>query len=522
MSLCISIFWLFLRTEVFFCESVHLPGMRKSSICSLTLFFLSLVMAGTGLTDLDYHLGKSKYGSASISEEESFHGVSSALLSVDERGSYIRISVYPDEPLPLSELDRLSMWVIPEAGDGIAQIEFFLDGDGDGSYNSQSVEDARLRSMKKSWSEMGMIPQEWNELDGFDLAYEEYGEDHDGQSLDNYRERLGGLKVTRIYITLYKDQSSLKTEAYFDYIKIGGQLLSFEPLEQEEIKDAPKSASPGSTITYVITYGNNLLEPADIVVVEDYDPRTAFIQATPQPDSGTNNVWTFRDLAPGEHGQIIVKVRVGKPACKADIRGEVSGKGYTAVSGMLTTDFDGYQITNSVTLSSDKFNLTATANTAVRSVEGSTVTFDDHGSGFYSSKEQLVYSPARISVFRDVDAVGSIVTANISNRSMPLSSSIHSRSLCENRARDILWKESYFGDFLNMSSRAQLSKSVSFFETSSRFSGMADSHFKWDDEISTNLLVGNFSLARKATARSYSKRSKQADDGLGCCYETQE
>ncbi len=522
MGLCMSILQSSLRTEAFFCKSVHLPGMRRSYLCTLTLFFLSLAMVGASLTDLDYHLGKSKYGSASISGEESFHGSSSALLSVDERGSYTRISVYPDKPLPLEELDRLSMWIIPEAGDGIAQIELFLDGDGDGSYNSHSKEDARLRSLKKSWSEMGMIPQEWNELDGFDLAYEEYGENHDDQSLDDYREYMGGLKVTRIYITLYKDQSASKTEAYFDYMKIGGQLLSFEPLEQEEIKDAPKSASPGGTITYVITYGNNLLEPADIVVVESYDSRTTFIQASPQPDSGTNNVWTFRDLQPGEHGQITVKVRTSKPACRADIKGEVSGKGYTAVSGMLSTDFEGYQITNSVTLSSDKFNLTATATTAVRSVEGSTVTFNDHGSGFYNSKEQLGYSPTRISIFRDVNAVGSIVTANISNRSMPLSSSINSRRLCENKARDILWKESYFGDFINLSSRAQLSKSISFFETSSRFSGMAEGHFRWNDNISTSLLVGNFSLARKATARSYTKRSKQADDGLGCCYDTQE
>lgn len=496
--------------------------MRNLSRCCLPLFLLSLAIVGASLTDLDYNLGKSKYGSSSISVEESFHGSSSALLSVDDKGNYIRISVYPDEPLSLKELDRLSMWIIPEAGDGKAQIEVFLDGDGDGSYNSHSKKDARLRSLKESWSEMGMTTQEWNELDGFDLAYEEYGEDSGGQSLDVYRERLKNSLVVRIYITLYKDSSAAKTRAYFDYIKIGDQLLSFEPLEQEEIKDAPKSTSPGSTITYVITYGNNLLEPVDLAVVESYDPRTTFVQASPQPDPGTNNVWTFRNLSPGEHGQITVKVRTSKPACKADIKGEVSGKGYTAVSGMLSTDFDGYQISNTVTLSSDKFNVTATATTAVRSVDGSIVTFNDHGSGFYSSREQLGYSPTRISVFRDVNAIGSIIATNISNRSMLFSSGLHSRRLCENRARDILWKESYFGDFLNVSNHAQLSKTISFFETSSQFSGMADCHFKWNDEISTSRLVGNFTLARKATARSYSKRSSQADDGLGCCLEVKE
>jgi hypothetical protein len=493
--------------------------MRNLSLCCLPLLFLSLIAVGAGLTDLDYHLGKSKYGSSSITEEESFHGSSSALLSIDDKGNYIRISVYPDEPLPLEELDRLSMWIIPEAGDGKAQIELFLDGDGDGSYKSRSEKDTRLRSLRESWSEMGMIPLEWNELDGFDLAYEEYGRDSGGQNLDVYRERLGGSKVVRFYITLYKDSSVAKTRAYFDYIKIGDQILSFEPLEQEEIKDAPKSTSPGSTITYVITYGNNLLEPVDLVVIENYDPRTTFIQASPQPDPGTNNVWTFRSLPPGGHGQILVKVRTSKPACKADIEGEVSGKGYTAVSGLLSTDFEGYEISNTVTLSSDKFNITASALTAVRSVEGSVVTFNDHGPGFYSSQELLGYSPTRISVFRDVNAVGSIIATNISNRSMIFSSGLHSRRLCENRARDILWKESYFGESLNVSNRAQLSKTISFFETSSRFSGMADCHFKWNDEVSTSRLMGNFTFARKATARSYSKRSSQEDGGLGCCPE---
>ncbi|MDM7912349.1 MAG: hypothetical protein QUS09_04555, partial [Methanotrichaceae archaeon] len=321
----------------------------------------------------------------------------------------------------------------------------------------------------------------------------------------------------RIYITLYKDSDAAKTTAYFDYIKIGDQILSFEPLEQEEIKDAPKTASPGSTITYVITYGNNLLEPVDLVVVESYDPRTTFVQASPQPDRGTNNVWTFRNLLPGEHGQITVKVRTSKTACKADIKGEVSGNGYAAVSGMLSTDFEGYQISNTVALSSDKFNITASALTEVRSVEGSVIAFDDHGPGFYSSKEVLGYSPTRISIFRDVDAVESIIATNISNRSMLFSGSLHSRRLCENRARDILWKEGYFGDFLNVSNHDQLSKTISFFETSSQFSGMADCHFKLNDEIATSRLVGNFSLARKVTARSYSKRSSQADGGLGCC-----
>lgn len=492
--------------------------MRFLSQCLLLFCLFGLILICTCLTDLDYNLGKSKHGSSSISEEESFHGTSSALLSVDEMGSYIRISIYPDKPLPLEKLDRLSMWVIPEAGDGIAQIELFLDGNGDGSYDSHSEADARIRSMKVSWSEIGMISEEWNELDGFDLAYEEYGEDSGSQSLDAFQESLSGLKVTRIYVTLYKDGNAPLTEAYFDYIKLGDQLLSFEPLEQEEIKDAPTSVSPGGTITYVITYGNNLQEPVDLVVVESYDPKTAFVQADPQPDSGTNNVWTIKNLSPGQHGQITVKVRTSKPSCKANIKGEVFGSGYTAVRGMLSTDFESYQISNTVTLSSKEFNLTSTALTAVRSVEGSVMTFNDHGPGFYSSNDQLSYTPSRTSIFRDVNASRSIIETNISNHPILFSGGIHSRRFYETLAKDLLWKESYFGDILRVGSRAQLSKTLSFFEASSQFSGTADYALKWNkNNISTSRFAGNFSLTRKATARSYNKRSSQEDDGLGCC-----
>jgi hypothetical protein len=135
------------------------PMHPKISFLLLVLLITShsyLFMTAFALTSLDYHLGQSKYGDASISKEESFHGSSSADLSVDSKGSYIRVSVYMDEPMPLSDLDLLSMWVNPQVGDGDVQLELFLDGDGDGSYDSHSSKDARIRSLKESWSEAGL------------------------------------------------------------------------------------------------------------------------------------------------------------------------------------------------------------------------------------------------------------------------------------------------------------------------------------------------------------------------------
>jgi len=71
--------------------------MLRSPLSSLSLFLLCLliiisipwILTASGLTELDYHLGKSKHADATVSVEESFHGASSAKLSVDQKGDYI-------------------------------------------------------------------------------------------------------------------------------------------------------------------------------------------------------------------------------------------------------------------------------------------------------------------------------------------------------------------------------------------------------------------------------------------------
>ena len=123
------------------------------------------------------------------------------------------------------------------------------------------------------------------------------------------RSKLDGKRIVKIYITIYKDSKVSDTSAFIDYIKIGDEIISFEPLEEEDVKDGPSSATPGGLMTYTITYGNNELEPADLIVKEDYDPRTVFIESYPPPDPGTTNTWTFPNLPPGAHGQITIKMR---------------------------------------------------------------------------------------------------------------------------------------------------------------------------------------------------------------------
>ena len=127
-------------------------------------------------------------------------------LSVDRNGTYVRVSIYLDDPLPLEDLDLLSLWVNPQSGDGKIQLDLLLDGDGSGSYDSKNTQDARVRSISKSWSDLGMSYSQWNELDGFDLDFEKYSDKSVPIGcLEDFKSRLKGLGIVRIYITLYKD-----------------------------------------------------------------------------------------------------------------------------------------------------------------------------------------------------------------------------------------------------------------------------------------------------------------------------
>jgi len=472
------------------------------------------------LTDLDYHLSKLKNADASISAIQSFHGGSSAELSVDSDGNYARIYIYLDPPLPLEDLDQLSMWIYPQSGDGTVQVELYFDGDGDDSYDSKNLQDARILSEKKSWSEAEMSNHTWNELDGFDLEYEKYkDEDFLPGSLDACKSRLEGKSIVKIYITIFKDINVSDTSAFIDYIKIGDEIISFEPLEEEEIKDGPTSATPGGLITYTITYGNNEFQPADLIVKEDYDPRTVFIESYPPPDPGTTNIWTFPNLPPGAHGQIIIKMRSLKPAARASIDSHVSGKGFTSTEGMLSTEFESYLVTNNVHITAGEFNFSASATTKIRPIVGSVLQYGEHGAGDYRAEEKLTYSSASIFAERDILAHSSPGFLNFSQNRilLPLRGDWSAELRAENDYRDIRWSDRYYGALsLNLSYKTQLGKTLSYLETTAQVLGLADRTAYWPNGFTDTHLSGNFAMSGKVRWRWANKTVSPDKEWLEC------
>ena len=465
------------------------------------MFFIispAIIITSYSLTDLDYHFYTGDNSEGKISSDQGFHGPNSAMLTIYKNKSTSKIYIDFDDPFPLEDLESLSMWILPLSGDGDVRIEIYLEGG------------LEIFSLRECLADMQS--SQWNELDGFDLEYEGYG------SLDALKQALGQVNIDKIWITLTRKSDS-DTIAFFDYINIGGDIISFEPLEDEDIKDGPSSASAGGLITYTITYGNNMLEPVDVVVIDDYDPATIFISAYPPPDPGTHDTWTFHNLAPGMHGQITVKVRSIKPTAKASISGTVSGQGFCRVEGMLSNERDSRSVTNTVSIFTGEFNFSQSVSTRIRPIVGSVLKYGEHGTGKYQAEEKMKYSQSNINVDRRIHASRSPASISLgSNRSMNLNGGWSGNLQAENDYRDILWSDRYQeGRRLNLSYKASLGKSLTTLETSVWIEGLADRKVLWPAGFMESRLTGDFNLTGKYRWR-WSNKTIAPDKGwLECC-----
>jgi hypothetical protein len=242
------------------------------------------------------------------------------------------------------------------------------------------------------------------------------------------------------------------------------------------------------------------------------------VEADPPPDPGTNNVWTIRRLQPGQHGQIKVKVRTVKLTLEAEVTGSASGTGYASVNRLFSTEQSGYLVTNRVTLSARNISLSGTANTAVKPVEGSKISFSERGSGLYSSEERLSYSPSRILMQRRLNA--SLAPANISILPFVYNGSWYASHLSEDPAKDTLLGEGYlYGSWLELDALAEVGKTKSTLHSSSRFSGLANYEAMWKDTSSWQRFAGNFTvISQESTGEA--RRSKTYEKReMGCLDE---
>ncbi|MGB9902349.1 hypothetical protein [Methanothrix sp.] len=479
----------------------------------VAILMLLLVSTAGAITDADYSITKSKKSAAEISGM-GYHGTHSARISVYPGGSSksVPISISPTR---IEALDTLKLWLHPASNRGSIELEFGLDGDSDEKSSTTDPDDASILISLASWSDgrwadTGGNSNGWREFDAsesrVDIKSRDSQKSRKDVSWSEAQDILRGMDVVRVYIRLKGATKYEGVSCYVDYVRIAGEVISFEPLERDSIKKAKQSSvSPGSTITYTITYGNNLEVPADIVIREFYDQRTLFLEAYPPPDPGTNNVWTIRGLRPGEHGQITVKVKTLRGSCTAGFDGSVSGVGYASVYRRLSTEREAYYVTNSVRIDGGGINRSASATTKVRSQAGFVFEFAEHGSGSYESSDDMDYSTTSIVFQSESLANRSPVTLNLSTRAIDYNSTWGLRWSCENQKLTSYMREIYYGDFINLSGTGIMRSTRSTFESRGSVEGMADLRYMTGGSEVGTRLYGSFRLGSKGVVQKKSR-----------------
>ena len=477
--------------------------MRLLGIFALVLLLSSTFIVATGSPGIDYRLGKSKYGEATISNENAFHGPHSAMFSVQDKKKYIRLMIYLDDPIPLEEVDDFCMQMLPLSGAGDIEIRLYLDVNGDGKYTSKkSAGDNWIKSRANIWDEVNSSESEWSELNAFDsrFAYQDRNKEEIGD-LAGCQDHFGGAGVVRIWITLY-GMDETGGSCLIDYLKLGGYLLSFESFEDLETKKGtPRRISQNGKITYTITYGNDLMVPlTNLVIVEDYDPRMTLLSADPPPDTGTNNVWTIGTVPPGSYSKIVLVMKMVKQNFVADVGGRVSGTGFVSVRRRFTTERSPHTIINQVRISCDQFEKRGSVATPVKPIVGTTLSFSEHGSGSYNSEEVLIYRSSRMKMGREFDAVQTPAVLNLSfGRALAYNSSWYASHICMDEKRGSIIRERYlYADRLNCTGLAEVRSTRLILDSESNFSGMAiyeiESHTKSRDAAITSVFEGSYSL----------------------------
>jgi hypothetical protein len=477
--------------------------MRLLAFVVAVLLIYSGAIVAHSSPGIDYGLGKSKYGIATTSTENAFHGPHSVMLSIGENNKYIRLMIYIDDPLPLDEVDDFCMQMLSLNGAGDIEIRLFLDVNGDGKYtDKKSAGDNWIKSRAEIWDEDNKFQSEWSELSAFDnsrFVYEDRNREGIGD-LTECQNHFGSAGVVRIWITLY-GMGETGGSCLIDYLKLGGYTLSFEPLEDQVTKKGkPSRISQNGKITYTITYGNDLTVPlTNLVIVEDYDPRMTLLSADPPPDPGTTNVWTIGNVSPGQYGQIVLVMKMVKQNFVADVDGRVSGNGFVSVRRRFTTEREPHLIINQVRISCDQFEKGGRVETPVRPVIGTTLSFSEHGSGTYESEEVLSYRTTRMKMNREFDAVWAPSVLNLSSgRAIGYNSSWYASHLCMDEKRgSIIWERYLRADRLNCTGAAEVRSTRLILDSESNFSGMAiyqiESHTDRDALI-TSVFEGSYSL----------------------------
>jgi len=77
------------------------------------------------------------------------------------------------------------------------------------------------------------------------------------------------------------------------------------------MSDSPDPVQPGGLLNYTINYKNRGGIALNASIEASYDPSVKFASATPEPDAGTEGLWSLGDLDKNSSGTIVITARAG-------------------------------------------------------------------------------------------------------------------------------------------------------------------------------------------------------------------
>ncbi len=237
-------------------------------------------------------------------------------------------------------------------------------------------------------------------------------------------------------------------------------------------------AAPGAIVNYTITYSNlNTIPMTNVVITEKYPQGAIFVDASPAPDTGTENRWTVGTLDPKSTGTIFLSLKFPDAS---DIRyygsGRETGSGFVNVYRKMQTGQEAYSLTNVATLScAETDDVSSSATVTVGEVQGTGLTQTNHGSGQYahSDLERILTKNKSIEVSSSLTARYHPTFFSLAKgRSMNFTSRWFQADLAQNKRTGASLNERLmYADSIDLESRISLDENQSVLATDAQFQG---------------------------------------------------
>jgi uncharacterized repeat protein (TIGR01451 family) len=282
-----------------------------------------------------------------------------------------------------------------------------------------------------------------------------------------------------------------------------------------------KAVRRGEEADYLITVCNRGGQAATNITVRDvFDSEVEVISLWPQ--TSQDGLWHFASLEPGGCLQMGLSVRIPRSDAAFQSSGSVAGQGFVRSYRDLSTARPAGLLSNRVYVTADGMSLTASANVSILAEQGTGLSQRQHGSGNYSSREDLEYLTANKSIRLERDVEADYQPASISlpgGRVQGLNSLWSDQILAENAITNTSLVQSYrYARRMKAESSISVDKNESKMSLNSSFEGtasLAARKMQGEKFSSYEQYAGSFQISEKLHDAGSGLTQDRAASGFG-------